>query len=212
MCRPECRGCGRRHRAGLRPRPWRPDARAERGELLLSWGWAERFGESGGVVRWSWSLHRSFSVVVVGARCRACPELGDAVRRGPACGLRAAPRPARPPPHRAGRRGSGRSPLVAAVPRADPALRARSISVPSKSNSVGSTGTSATGFAERCSLTDQVDHLPVGDRHQPRLDVGVGGQGRIGPQSRQERLGPGVISVDRADQGSAYSQHGRAVM
>ena len=47
--------------------------------------------------------------------------------------------------------------------------------------------------------------------HQPRLDVGVGRQRRIGAEGGEERLGPRVVCVDRADDGSAHSQHGRAV-
>ena len=53
---------------------------------------------------------------------------------------------------------------------------------------------------------------PVRDRHQPRLDVGVGGQFRVGPKRRQEGLRPCVLGVDGPDDGAAHPQHGRAVL
>ncbi len=52
----------------------------------------------------------------------------------------------------------------------------------------------------------------MGDRDQPGLDVGVGGQVGIGAQRRQEGLRPGVLGVDGADDGAAHPQHGRAVL
>ncbi len=50
------------------------------------------------------------------------------------------------------------------------------------------------------------------DRHQPCLDVGVGGKVGIGPQRGKERLRPRILGVDRPDDRAAHPQHGRAVL
>ena len=59
---------------------------------------------------------------------------------------------------------------------------------------------------------DLVDRLVVGDRHQPAPDVAVRPQVGVGPQGGQERLRPGVVGVDRAEQGAADPHHHRAVL
>ena len=51
----------------------------------------------------------------------------------------------------------------------------------------------------------------MGDRHEPRLDVGVAGQRRIRLHRRQEGFRPGIVSFDGSDDGEADSKHGRAV-
>ena len=56
-----------------------------------------------------------------------------------------------------------------------------------------------------------VDGLAVRDRHQPRLDVGVGRQLRVGLHGGQERIRPGVIGVGVADYRPNDAQHGGAV-
>lgn len=42
---------------------------------------------------------------------------------------------------------------------------------------------------------NDVDRLAPGDRHEPRLHVGVRGQSRIGAECGKEGLRPGVVCV-----------------
>ena len=116
------------------------------------------------------------------------------------------------PLHRAGRRGSGRrrSAAAAAGARGAPPT-GRSPIRRAVASRLGRSGTSAVGTARRFPARVDVDRLAVRDRHQPRLDVGVGRQIRIGAERGQERLRPGVLGLGRADDGSADAQHRRAV-
>lgn len=53
-----------------------------------------------------------------------------------------------------------------------------------------------------------IDGFAVGDRDQPCLDVGVGGQVRIGLHGGQERLRPGVVGVGACEYRPEDTQHG----
>ena len=47
---------------------------------------------------------------------------------------------------------------------------------------------------------------------QPRLDVGVRRELRVGLQGGQERLGPGIVGVDGFQHGPADAKDSRAVL
>ena len=70
-------------------------------------------------------------------------------------------------------------------------------------------GRSSTGVARRASGRGRVNRLAMGDGDQPRLDVGVGRQIRVGPECRQKCLRPRVLRVRRPDDSPADTQHGR---
>jgi len=76
----------------------------------------------------------------------------------------------------------------------------------------GALGQSLGGYGATRAGASDVDGAAMSDRDEPRLDVGVGGQIGVGAQRRQERLGPGVLGVDGADDGAADPQHRRAVL
>jgi hypothetical protein len=52
----------------------------------------------------------------------------------------------------------------------------------------------------------------VGDRHQPRLDVGCRVEVGVRLQRGQECLRPGVLGIRGPEHGAAHAQHGRAVL
>jgi hypothetical protein len=70
----------------------------------------------------------------------------------------------------------------------------------------------AGGYRPARRGASDVDGATVRDRDEPGLDIGVGGQVSVGVQGGQKRLRPGVLGVDRTDDGSADSQHRRAVL
>ena len=57
-----------------------------------------------------------------------------------------------------------------------------------------------------------VDRLAVGDGGQPGGDVGAVAEVRVGPQSGEERVGPGVVGLVAAEHGATDPQHHRAVV
>ena len=135
-----------------------------------------------------------------GWRCRRRRCAG----RPPGC-TRAARRPRR----RAGRPDTGTRPRPAAWAAARPGRRAaRCRPAPGPgSPAVNALGDLAGRHRHPDPGPDLVDRLVVGDRHQPAPHVASRPQLGIGPQGGQKRLRPGVVGLDRPEQGAADPHH-----
>jgi hypothetical protein len=68
------------------------------------------------------------------------------------------------------------------------------------------------GYGCARNRASDVDGAPMGDRHQPRFDVGIRVETWVGPHGGQKRLRPGIFGIDRPEHRAADAQHRRAVL
>ena len=164
-------------------------------------------GDARRACRWRSSMRFLLGSACAGWRCRRRRGAG----RPPPLRLASARRSRRT----AARRGSGRRrPCAARRAGPRPPTTARCRARPRRGSSVARrrSGKLVRRAGRAGARPDVVDRLAVGDGDQPAADVAVRPQRRVGAERGQERLGPGVLRVARAEQRPAHPHHDRPVL